>query len=48
MRLVCIVTEYFDRVNHTLSTNKDIKLDNDHFLLEMHNSTIENLLLSID
>ncbi len=40
VKVVCIIIEYFDRVNHRLSMIEDIKLDNDHFLLEMHNSMI--------
>ncbi len=48
VKVVCTIIEYFDRVNHKLSMIEDIKLDNDHFLLEMHNSMFVILVFVID
>ncbi len=48
MKVVCTIIEYFDKVNHMSSMIEDIKLDNDHFLLEMHNSMFVILVFVID
>jgi len=48
VKVVCTIIEYFDWVNHKLSMIEDIKLDNDHFLLEMHNSMFVILVFVID
>ncbi len=48
MKVVYTIIEYFDKVNHMSSMIEDIKLDNDHFLLEMHNSMFGILVFVID
>ncbi len=54
MKVVCTIIEYSDQVNHMLSMIEDIKHDNDHFLVEMHNSMfvihvfVNDLVLKLD
>ena len=45
---VCTLIEYSDWEDRMLSKIGDTKLDNDRFLLEMHNSMIEMLFFSDD
>ncbi len=48
MRVVCTIIGYFDPVDHRLSMIGDIEHDNDHFLLEKHNSMIVIHVFAID